>query len=212
MSFSFCDSELIYSLIDFSAFKEAISKVGRELSFAKGMTLRPKENEILILLSGKMSISASSEHELIIGQTFPFFPVGVLELYYKLPLYYKAEFDIVAIQLTEDEFNQIIVENPQNSALFIRILTFMTTELLHVYFERNNNSGYATIRQMLQRYMYKSEKGTIGREGVASFIIRRTRLSRSYVFQILSGLKAGGYITMENGRLTSINRDIPKRF
>lgn len=212
MSLSFHDSEIIYSLTDFSVLKEAVLNTGRELSFSKGMTLRPKENEILIVLSGQVSVSANSNHELIIGHTFPFFPVGLLELYYKVPLYYKAEFDIVVSQLTEDEFNKIVFENPQNSALFIRILAYMTTELLHVYLERNNDSGYATIRQMLQRYLYKLEGGKIGNEGIASFILKRTRLSRSYVFQILSGLKAGGYITVKNGKLTAINRDIPKRF
>jgi CRP-like cAMP-binding protein len=212
MSLSSQSSEVIYSSTDFSGFKEAVLNAGRELAFSKGMTLRPKKNEILIVMSGQMSVSASSKHDLIIGHTFPFFPIGLLELYYEMPLYYKAELDIVVTQLSEKEFNQVVLGDSKNSALLIRILTFMTTEMIHVYFERNNDSGYATIRQMLMRYMYKSENDKIGNEGVASFILKRTRLSRSYVFQILSGLKAGGYITVKNGKLTSINRDIPKRF
>ncbi|MGR7850519.1 helix-turn-helix domain-containing protein [Klebsiella aerogenes] len=88
----------------------------------------------------------------------------------------------------------------------------MSSRLIHIYYERNNDSGYATIRQMLHRYLYKNEEGTVNNEGIASFILKRTRLSRSYVFQILSGLKSGGYITVKNGKLIAINREIPKRF
>lgn len=91
-------------------------------------------------------------------------------------------------------------------------MSIIAVRLVHAYNERVNDSGYATIREMLHRYLFKVEEGTVTNVGVASFILKRTRLSRSYVFQILSALKQGGYITIHNGRLISIDRDIPERY
>ncbi|MDX6020470.1 helix-turn-helix domain-containing protein [Scandinavium sp. V105_16] len=212
MTLLFDSSEKIYSSIDFSLLKEEFLTVGRELTIQAGMTIRPKKNEILVVLSGQMTVSASQNHELILGHTFPFMPIGLLERNYNLPLYYHAENDVAFVQLTEEEFDKIVFSDPQHAELLSQILLYMSTTLIHIYYERNNDSGYATIREMLKRYLFKSEDGTLNDEGIASFILKRTRLSRSYVFQILSGLKAGGYITVKNGKLVSINREIPKRF
>ena len=212
MNHPFDRTEEIYSSNDFSSLKEDILRTGRELTFPSGMTIRPKADEILILLSGQMAIPTNQKLELIIGHSFPFIPIGLLERYYEFSVYYQSEIDTTVIQLTNEEFDKIFYSNPVHAEMLSKILLFMTSRLVHVYYERNNDSGYATIRMMLQRYLYKNEEGTVNNEGIASFILKRTRLSRSYVFQILSALKAGGYITMNNGKLVSINREIPKRF
>lgn len=212
MPLSFDITEKIYTTLDFSALKERVIETGRELIFQQGMTLRPKDGEILIVISGQMTVSNSRNDGLMLGYTFQYMPIGLMERYYQLPLYYQVEKETTLIQLTGEEFDEIFFTNPQNAALLSQILTYMSSTLIHIYYERNNDSGYATIRQMLHRYMYKAKEGTLNNEGIASFILKRTRLSRSYVFQILSGLKAGGYITIKNAKLVSINREIPKRF
>lgn len=209
---SFSITENIYAQADFSALKESIVKKGREMILPAGVILRPKENEILMLISGQMTVSNSSSDGLMVGQTFNFMPIGLVERHYKLPLYYQAENEVTIIQLTTEEFDEIFYQVPKNAELLSQILTFMSSLLIHIYYERNNDSGYATVRQMLHRYMYRMEEGTKFNEGIASFILKRTRLSRSYVFQILSALKSGGYITIKNARLVAINREIPKRF
>ncbi|EOY3994542.1 helix-turn-helix domain-containing protein, partial [Klebsiella aerogenes] len=50
------------------------------------------------------------------------------------------------------------------------------------------------------------------RESLSAFIIKRTNLSRSYVYQVLAALKEGGYITVKKGQLISIDRKIPDKF
>ncbi|HCM6912104.1 helix-turn-helix domain-containing protein [Klebsiella aerogenes] len=212
MTHLFDHTEEIFSSMDFSSLKKEIFQVGRELTYPEGTVIRPKENEILILSSGQMTTSATQNQELVIGHTFPLMPIGLLERYFKLRIYYQAEVTTTLFQLTDEEFDRIFYRNPGHAEKLSQLLLFLSSRLLHIYHERNNDSGYATIRQMLYRYLYKNEEGSVNNEGVASFILKRTHLSRSYIFQILSGLKAGGYITVKNGKLTSINRDIPKRF
>lgn len=208
----FNHTEEIYSLIDFSSLKEEILGVGRELTIPAGMIIKPKETEVLILIAGQMTGSINQNQELIIGHTFLYMPIGLMERYYNLAIYYQAEVDTTLIQLTTAEFDKIFFNSAQHAEKLAQILAFMSSRLIHIYYERNNDSGYATIRQMLYRYIYKNEEGTVNNEGIASFILKRTRLSRSYVFQILSALKSGGYITIKNGKLITINREVPKKF
>ncbi len=208
----FNHTEEIYSLIDFSSLKEEILGVGRELTIPAGMIIKPKETEVLILIAGQMTGSINQNQELIIGHTFLYMPIGLMERYYNLAIYYQAEVDTTLIQLTTAEFDKIFFNSAQYAEKLAQILAFMSSRLIHIYYERNNDSGYATIRQMLYRYIYKNEEGTVNNEGIASFILKRTRLSRSYVFQILSALKSGGYITIKNGKLITINREVPKKF
>lgn len=212
MPSAFDITEKIYSTTDFHPLREDLLEIGRQLHFTKGTILQPRGDEILFVLSGQMNVSDQSEGGLSVGHTFPFLPIGLIEHHFQLPLYYQAESQVTVAQLTIDEFEQLFYPNPAYAKLLSYILTFMSSKLIHIYYERNNDSGYATIREMLQRYLYKAEEGSLNNEGIAAFILKRTRLSRSYVFQILAGLKAGEYITVRNGKLISINRDIPERF
>lgn len=212
MTISFEKTEKIFLENDFSELQKSLASVGRKLLFSKGATIQPRENEILVVLSGKMTVSNDVNNELMLGYTFPYMPVGLMERYYKLQLYYKVESQIEVIQLTGEEFDEVFYHHPENAELLSRIMAYMSSTLIHIYYERNNDSGYATIREMLMRYLYKAEENTLNNEGIATFILKRTRLSRSYVFQILAGLKAGDYITIRNGKLISINRHIPERF
>lgn len=205
-------TEHLYSQIDFSSLDVLLAQTGRELSFERGITLQPRKGEILVVTSGQMTVSDDAEDGLALGHTFPYMPIGLMERYYQLPLFYRTEGRTTVVQLTEAEADTVFLSTPERAALFSRIMAYMSSTLIHIYYERNNESGYATIREMLHRYMYKAEENSLNNEGVAAFILRRTRLSRSYVFQILAGLKAGGYITVRQGRLISINRDIPERY
>lgn len=205
-------TEQLYRQTDFSLLDTLLAQNGRELSFERGVTLQPRNGEVLVVTRGQMTISSRAEDGLAIGHTFPYMPVGLVERYYRLPLYYRADNRTTVVQLTEVETDAVFLSTPERAALFSRIMTYMSTSLVHVYYERNNDSGYATIRDMLQRYLHKAEENTLNNEGIAAFILKRTRLSRSYVFQILAGLKEGGYITVKQGRLISINADIPERY
>lgn len=205
-------TEQIYNQSDFSALDHLLSQTGRKLSFDPGVTLQPREGEILVMIEGSLTVSDGTENSLVIGYAYPYMPVGIVERYYHLPLYYRAESRVAMVQLTEEEADIVFLSTPERAALFSRIMAYMSATLVHIYYERNNSSGYATIRDMLWRYLSNVEKAPSNNEGIAMFILKRTRLSRSYVFQVLAMLKTGGYITMQRGKLISINRDVPKRY
>lgn len=211
-SLIFNKTDEIYTQTDFSELDRLLSQFGRKLYFERGVTLQPRNEEILVVQEGQMIVSDQAEDGLALGHTYPYMPVGILERYYCLPLYYRTESRTTIVQLTKEEADAVFLSTPENAALFSRIITYMSATLIHIYYERNSDSGYATIREMLYRYLFKVENNTLHNEGIASFIMKRTRLSRSYVFQILASLKAGGYITVRQGRLISINRDIPERY
>lgn len=161
MTHSFDHTEEIFALMDFNSLKKEVLQVGRELIYPEGAIIRPKENETLILISGQMTTSATQNQELVIGHTFPLMPIGLLERYYKFSVYYQAEVTTTLIQLTEEEFERVFYQNPTHARMLSQILLFMSSRLIHIYYERNNDSGYATIRQMLHRYLYKNEEGTV---------------------------------------------------
>lgn len=213
MTSSFSHADIIYNEMDFSDLKEALEQAGRRLHFERGITLQPRPDEILMIMEGSMLVSDKEEDGLALGHTHRYMPVGLMERYYpSMKLYYRTESKVTAVQLTLEEFDTLFLRQTTYLDAFARIMSYLSARLTYVYFERNNDSGYATIREMLYRYQFKAEENTLHGEGIAAFILRRTRLSRSYVFQILAGLKAGGYITVRNGRLVSINRDIPERY
>ncbi|MGP6797105.1 helix-turn-helix domain-containing protein, partial [Klebsiella pneumoniae] len=58
----------------------------------------------------------------------------------------------------------------------------------------------------------KSDLFNKAHESLSAFIIKRTNLSRSYVYQVLAALREGGYITVKKGKLISIDRHIPEKF
>ncbi|MCU6317036.1 helix-turn-helix domain-containing protein [Klebsiella aerogenes] len=205
-------TEQTYLTTNFQLLRETLLEVGRLLYFTKGTVLQTRKDEILIIISGQMTVSDSSYGGLALGHTFPYMPVGLMERYYQIPLYYQAEEQTAAIQLVGDEFDNVFFHHPEHAESLTRIMAYMSSILIQIYYERNHVSGYATIREMLHRYLYKAKEGSLNNEGIATFILKRTRLSRSYVFQILAALKAGEYITVRNGKLISINRDIPERF
>ncbi|HEJ0318369.1 TPA: helix-turn-helix domain-containing protein [Klebsiella aerogenes] len=209
---SFEVTEQQYQQIDFTHLDEQLARTGRELIFEPGVILQPRNGEVLVVADGLMSISDDMEDGLMLGHTFRYMPIGLIERYYLQGLHYRTESRTTLVQLTAEEADMVFLATPERATLFSQIMSYMSSILIHVYYERNNDSGYATIREMLYRYLYKAEKNTLNNEGIAAFILRRTRLSRSYVFQILAGLKAGGYITVKQGRLLSINRNIPERY
>lgn len=209
---SFDALEKAYNKIDFTELDEWLNNCGRLLRFRKGTMLTPRDGEILVIIDGTMLVSEDTDNGLALGHTFKYMPIGLIEDDFNLRLCYHSQTDAKVIQLTKEEANTLFFSTPQRAALFGKIMTYMSVILINAYFERNNGSGYAIIREMLVRYKYKSKTDVMFNEGVAAFILKRTRLSRSYVFQILAELKSGGYITVQSGKLVSIDREIPEKY
>lgn len=211
---TFEDTMKFYADIDFSRLEEKLIQTGRTLFFEKGTTLLPRPNEILVVMKGRLSVLSSDDKECAaLGQTFHLTPIGLLERHHPtFRLNYRADELVTVIQLSTEEFDHVFFQDPNNIVFFNQIMVQMVIRLIEMHFDRNNDSGYGTVRRMLLRYHTLTKTHNPSCEDVIPFILQRTKLSRSYVYKITKSLQEGGYITLSNGRLISINRKIPESY
>lgn len=207
------DVEIIYNNFDFKEIKEYLAHSGREIIFPEGLIVKPLPGEIFFIIEGVVVIQDDQENSTAIGQGFPYMPVGILERYYNdTELFYRAESVVKVKSLTCNEFDKLVSKSPELAQSIIKIMSHMIINLVHVYYERNTDTRYSVIRNMIYRYTIKNSNNTLKEQNLATFILNRTQLSRSYIFKVLSELKSGGYITIEKGKLISINKNIPERY
>jgi|AGFS01.1.fsa_nt_gi cAMP-binding proteins - catabolite gene activator and regulatory subunit of cAMP-dependent protein kinases len=205
-------TERIFSQYDFSALHEKLLETGRVIYLEKGVTIKPERQEIYFILAGTMLVQNKISGGLALGHTCLYMPVGLLERHYgDIALYYNAETPVKAVALSGDELDNIFLHFPDTAILFMKIVSHMMMNLIQIYYERNADSGYTTIRHMLCRYQARRNNVDQTTENITRFILNRTCLSRSYVFKILAELKEAGYITVKYGKLISINKEIPHR-
>ena len=131
--------------------------------------------------------------------------------HYTNPIYFyiKPSKTSTIYTLTTEEAQRIITEqNLYQSVNYI--LANNMTKFFHMYEETIAPNNYAFIRLLLLDLNQTSDdvKSTVT---VASYIIKRSGLSRSYVMLVLSELRKGGYIQMENGKLVGIT-SLPEKF
>ncbi|TNV11489.1 Crp/Fnr family transcriptional regulator [Buttiauxella sp. B2] len=170
-------------------------------------------NSIYFIPEGVLSI-AMDEDPHIIGTTIEYMPVGLLE--YLCPVVsfkYVALTPAKVLKISISDFERIFFNTSADYAKELTtILSYMLIVVLDVHVERRTDSGYYTIKAMLRRYLYRRTVNAQESEGIANFIIRRTNLSRSYVFRVLAALKEGEYITIKKGKLISIDKKLPNDF
>lgn len=200
--------------VDLQALESKLNSIGRKIELENGELFQPHKGEVSIIDEGGLMISNSLDEDAIsIGIVHHLTMIGLIERFNpNMMLFYKAEGHVSLITMTDDEFDKVFFENIEFRPIILYLMTQLTVALVHIYYERNKESRYATIREMIIRYQNQKDLGEIKREGLASFILRRTGLSRSYVFQVLNALKVGGYISMKSGKLISINKSIPMAF
>ncbi|HEY2454423.1 MAG TPA: helix-turn-helix domain-containing protein [Scandinavium sp.] len=139
--------------------------------------------------------------------------LGLIEKYApQLPIHYVAETTTKIVKIDHRYFDAHIIKNKNDVNFVIGMLSMTIALSIDILHERSSGLGYETIRAMIIRCNIKKMNGTLSDEPLSSFILRRTRLSRSYVFRIIADLKKGGYITVIRGRLYSINRILPEKY
>ncbi|ADO48554.1 hypothetical protein Entcl_2302 [[Enterobacter] lignolyticus SCF1] len=180
------------------------------ISLKTNEVLTLSDETIYFVSEGTMSIAMSDDPR-IIGATIENMPIGLLEYYCPLVEFtYMALSPVTILTISMAEFERIFFHtSPENMKELTTILVFMLVFILDVHVERRTDSGYHTIKAMLYRYLYRRSINSAENEGIANFIIRRTNLSRSYVFRVLAELKEGEYITVKKGKLISIDRKLP---
>ncbi|MCD1125449.1 helix-turn-helix domain-containing protein [Jinshanibacter sp. LJY008] len=111
--------------------------------------------------------------------------------------------------LPTEEARKIIKEKDLYQSIGY-VLANNTTAFFHMYEKVISPNNYTFIRLLIMDLNRASDaiKDSIT---VAAYIIKRSGLSRSYVMMVLSELRKGGYITMDDGKLISIT-SLPERF
>lgn len=196
---------------DFESFFERIKKIktAKNITIKKGDVLTRKKNEVYFILNGFLLIE-ETDNIAIVGHAFKYMPVGILEIFYpNINFKYTAESLVRLLKINKNELDLFIIKSKNDLILYQKMIFHITASVVHLHYERNDVNTYKQVRNMIYRYHYMKSKDRINNEGLASFIVRRTTASRSYIFQVLSDLKSGGFIDMKNGKLIKINKNIP---
>lgn len=187
----------------------------------RGETYQIKKDEIIIILEGHFTIdlmpSAPTDCEdddksFRIGLGIKGMILGIIETYGPpLPLRYIAQQKVKLASFNRDVFEGFFIQQNKFS-YFMKITAFTLAIVLDSFNERNFGNRYQVIRSMIYRYQRQREEGVLHDRSLAGFILKRTKMSRSYLFKILSDLKEGGYIEIQNGKLTSIIKELPEEY
>ncbi|MEL0554496.1 MULTISPECIES: helix-turn-helix domain-containing protein [Enterobacteriaceae] len=213
MTSRFGNIHSFYQTLELTTHLPEVIACGESVELAAGDRFQPAEGFIYFVLEGKMTLAVDDEQNLL-GIVIENMPLGLLEYYCpSVKLVYQCLEKCRFTQVAVSDFERIFFHSsPQYMKELAQILVYMSVFTLDASNERGNLSGFQTIKSMLSRYLYRSEIDTGKRESLSAFIIKRTNLSRSYVYQVLAALKAGGYITVKKGQLISIDRKIPEKF
>ncbi|MRS13502.1 hypothetical protein GJV06_01115 [Enterobacteriaceae bacterium RIT691] len=190
-----------------------------------GETYSIKKDEIIIVLEGHFTIDllqtsysedfdddTENDKSFRIGLGIKGMILGIVETYGpKLPLQYTAKQQVKIATFSRRFFEGYFVQQDKFNFL-MKITAFTLAIVLDSFNERNFGNRYHVIRSMIYRYQKQSEEGVFHDRSLAGFILKRTKISRSYLFKILSSLKEGGYIEIHNGKLTSILKELPKNY
>ncbi|MCX3409258.1 helix-turn-helix domain-containing protein [Raoultella ornithinolytica] len=202
-----------YQSLELTSHLPEVIACGEDLELASGERFQPAEGFIYFLRQGQVTLAVDDEQNLL-GIVIENMPLGLLEHYCpSARFFYRCQENCRFSKIAASDFERIFYHSsPQYMKELTTILVYMGIFVLDVSNERGNLSGFQTIKSMLFRYLYRREIDTGKRESLSAFIIKRTNLSRSYVYQVLAALKEGGYITVKKGQLISIDRKIPEKF
>ena len=189
---------------------ERISKYSERLTLKKGMTFTPAPKHVYIVVEGTFYTYQGNDFVGIIPERMP---LGLIEILIPMMKFrYECESPVTLLKVAISDFYRIFYIEHKETKDLLSYFAYLCCFLMSSKRDGSNESGFNSIVSMLYRYEYRKEQNSDFNEGVANFIIKRTKLSRSYVFEVLSELKRGGYITMARGKLISINKKIPENY
>ncbi|EPH2694911.1 TPA: hypothetical protein MEA92_003109 [Klebsiella aerogenes] len=202
------------------ALSNNIRKIADETHFTLG------EDEIMLVLEGVIAVEMQ-EHNFILrsgkGKSQPqkLFQVGkgikgmffgIVESYGPgIQLHYTAKKNVKVFSCNLEYFEKHFTQ-PDKFTFLMNMMAITLAFLLDAHDERAIGTRYFVIRSMIYRYLKQKNEGVLHDPSLANFILRRTKMSRSYLFQVLSDLKNGGYITMKNGELVDIVNELPEKY
>ncbi|WP_449556056.1 helix-turn-helix domain-containing protein [Huaxiibacter chinensis] len=219
-SYHLLTTEKEINIDDIMAPREALQRVFLLLEpYAapyKGLTNRSvnngqgKNRMLWLLTNGKASYYRYQD-DLKVMNTSASFILGFPELFEPLGRYYfRATKGSLISCIPVEKAQEIFTENnawqdiSKILAYFLHLMVYRDEHLV-------SKNSYSIIRTKLVEYMQKKTTWDLMNTGIVSYIIESTHLSRSQVYNVIGALSEGGYIEVNNGRLTKIN-SLPKKF
>ncbi|MCS2153785.1 helix-turn-helix domain-containing protein [Scandinavium goeteborgense] len=168
------------------------------------------EQQVLVLLEGVLSIIRNSDqllYAVVPGPTF----IGVLASDYRKHInsFYAMKGSVV-MMLPRDTVIELITKHG------------LVRELLDYYRYINDYQNYLADL-MISRSTYEIVCGLLNELAllppesrktisVSNYIVNRTHLARSGIMKMLSDLRLGGYIDIQNGKLKEIKKTFPAKY
>lgn len=199
--------QVALSEYDAETFISFLRPFSQEISLKRREYIQPTHATVYFVIDGQLEISLQKEDK-IIDYAFRYMPVGLPELLFKeFSLNYRAATPVKLLQVPLSKLESIYTqENIHLIRTLITLKSTMLNSLLAIYRERCTGGGYQTIKSLIEHYY--NEPRQI--EGLGSYILKRTSLSKGYIFSVLSTLKERGVMTMEKGRIIAIHAPLPE--
>ncbi|HBQ1170801.1 TPA: hypothetical protein MEB24_001644 [Klebsiella aerogenes] len=183
---------------------------GEIIIVLEGVIAVEMQEHNFILAPGKAKTQAKKLFQIGKGIKGMFF--GIVESYGPgIQLHYTAKKNVKVFSCNLEYFEKHFTQ-PDKFTFLMNMMAITLAFLLDAHDERAIGTRYFVIRSMIYRYLKQKNEGVLHDPSLANFILRRTKMSRSYLFQVLSDLKNGGYITMKNGELVDIVNELPEKY
>ncbi|KFC09644.1 hypothetical protein GTGU_00791 [Trabulsiella guamensis ATCC 49490] len=168
------------------------------------------EPMVCLLHEGIVGIFRESDHLLVAHLYAPFVLGFALSETTRQPQIYLKTRNTVRYEMIPRLQALTLFDEKQLWKSVACVQGFMTTELFRQPASYVGQSSYQLIRQTLLAFMQEDE---LLRHNMTAleYLQERTLLSRSGIQRILSELKKGDYIALDNGKLLAIHR-LPERF
>lgn len=193
---------------DFNEFISFVKSHAVQRRYSKGEPLSLNKKDIGFVLDGLIGVYYKGNGKFIEHSFYGMPIMGYNKITKKNPFYYRVESEAVIAMLSVEHIFEYHDANETNRGIVLLSLIYTIFEKLAVVYEtRHSGNGYHVIRELIERYNYDSPLG----QGLASYILKRTYLSNSYVFKVLATLKKCQFIEMDNARLVKILKPLPDK-
>ncbi|CAI2008160.1 TPA: helix-turn-helix domain-containing protein [Serratia fonticola] len=158
-----------------------------------------------VLQTGYYALVRSHDNLTLTNLSAPMI-VGLPEVFQPMVggmFYLRAETAGIVTRVEGDAVLRLISENNMWESLG-QVLSYFVGVLYHREHALFGQSVYHIVCYFLREMMDAPVELRM-LNNVACYILQRTQISRSSVMRIISQLRAGGYITVQNGRLININ-------
>lgn len=179
----------------------------------RGQRLKLRNGEAkscYIVKSGYFSYRSFS-NGYVISYVYPGMVVGIGNFFWENSLgFFHAEENLEIIRIDEKKFNLTMQDNPHLWRCVATILSYIAQRSLMHNANIDVKNAYSIVKSLLL-ILNNQPEHVKSKIPVVQFILERVPLSRSRVFNILSELHKGNYISLNRGLLVEMKK-LPEKY